>query len=140
MPGNDRETRGSEARIGAQRDPEGRREKGHRVARWAAAEHGEREGNTAHPSRVRVAAVPQEHRGPASQGSPRTRGSFARPFHGEWPSMAQGDRTKLPRHPAHLRPAGTRRYQDTETPRHGNSEPPHLNAAEPPLPDRKSVV
>lgn len=48
---NDREKSGSEAGIGARRDRAGRREKGLRVARWAAPKHGEQGGNTAHPSR-----------------------------------------------------------------------------------------
>lgn len=51
-----------------------RREKGLRAALWAPPEHGEREGNTAHPSGVHVPAVPRQSRGPNSQGSPRTRG------------------------------------------------------------------
>ncbi|CAN8217240.1 unnamed protein product [Coccothraustes coccothraustes] len=84
-------------------------------------EHGEREGNAAHPSGARATAVPRESRGPASQGSPRTRGSLARPLLGERPSTAQGDRTELPRRPARLRPAGTRRYRDAATVGHGAS-------------------
>lgn len=135
--GNDGEGKsGSEGGSGARKDPAGRREKRLRVARGATPEHGEREGNTAHPSGARVTATPGESRGPASQGSPRKRGSLARPLLGERPSAAQGDRTKLARRPARLRSAGTRQYQDTETPGRRNSGPPHLSAAEPPLPTR----
>lgn len=124
-------------RAGAREGPEhGRTPRGGGRRGSGSPEHREQEGNTAHPSGARVTATPGESRGPASQGSPRKRGSLARPLLGERPSAAQGDRTKLPRRPARLRSAGTQQYQDTETPGRRNSGPSHLSAAEPPLPTR----
>lgn len=89
--------------------------------------------------------IPQESMYPRSHGraaAPRARaapaqgGSLARPLLGERPSAAQGDRTELPQHPRSPQAGG-----DAATAAHGDTgtrerRPPHLSAAEPPLPTR----
>lgn len=88
--GNDREKSGSEAGIGARRDPEGRQEKGLTVARRAGPEHGEREGNTAHPSRPASARSHRRAAAPPARAAPAQGGRSLGLFSGTGPARPKG--------------------------------------------------
>lgn len=115
--GNSRGKSGSGAATGARRDPAGGGRRGSGRSPRAGGAGGERGPSLRSPCTRGPTGEPR----PREPGQPSHKGLLARPLLGERPSTAQGDGTELPRRPARLRPAESRRYRDAATAGHGDS-------------------